>query len=304
MSDLILHHYDMSPYAEKIRLALGVKGLAWRSVQTPMILPKPDHFELTGGYRRVPVLQIGADIYCDTHLITRVLDRIHPDPPLSPPGQEGVDLSVSRWAETSFMIVILAYFGIGGVFAEDFVEDRKKTMIPPDMNLDGAAKIVGTKLLQLRGNIEQLESMLEDGRPYLLGASISTADLSAYHPLMLLGMHERTKAQLDGLKAVAEWMTRIRKIGHGEVIPFNSTEAIGIARELEPLAFEGEPVYPDGMSEGTPVLVLPDEYGSGNVTGQLAPSGLREIAIRRTTERAGDVVVHFPREDYVLVELS
>ena len=29
--ELILHHYDMSPYAEKIRLCLGRKGLAWRA---------------------------------------------------------------------------------------------------------------------------------------------------------------------------------------------------------------------------------------------------------------------------------
>lgn len=172
------------------------------------------------------------------------------------------------------------------------------------MNLEGASHIVGTKLLQLRNNIEQLESMLADGRPYLLGDSVSTADLSAYHPLILLGMHERTQAQLAGLNAVAEWMTRIRKIGHGEVIPFQSTEAIEIARTSEPVAFEGDPVYPDGMKEGDQVLVLPDEYGSGSVTGQLAPSGIREIAIHRSTERAGDVIVHFPREDYALLALS
>ena len=34
MPDIILHHYDMSPFAEKIRLALGLKGLPWRSVNT------------------------------------------------------------------------------------------------------------------------------------------------------------------------------------------------------------------------------------------------------------------------------
>ena len=37
MPDPILHHYDLSPYAEKIRLALGLKGMAWRSVQAPMV---------------------------------------------------------------------------------------------------------------------------------------------------------------------------------------------------------------------------------------------------------------------------
>ncbi len=138
MPDLILHHYDMSPFAEKIRLALGLKGLPWRSVNTPMVLPKPDHMELTGGYRRVPVLQLGADVYCDTHLIARVLDRLKPTPPLAPPGLETVEHAFSRWAETSFMMAILAFFGIGGVFPEDFVEDRTKTMVPPgtDVNMD------------------------------------------------------------------------------------------------------------------------------------------------------------------------
>ncbi len=303
MSDLILHHYDLSPFAEKIRLALGSKGLAWRSVQTPMVLPKPDHFELTGGYRRVPVLQIGADIYCDTHLITRVLDQIHPSPPLSPPGLETVEIAVSRWAETSFMMVILAFFGIGGIFDEEFVEDRKKTMIPPGQNIDGASVLLETKLLQLRSNIERLEEMLSDDRLFLLGGSVCAADLSAYHPLMMLDMHPRTKAQLEGVERVRRWMARIAEIGHGEVTPFDSTAAIAVARDAEPAAYEGKPILPGGMQIGDAVLVLPDEYGSGNVTGTLAASGISEIAIRRTTERAGDVVVHFPREDYALVSI-
>ena len=304
MTDLILHHYDMSPFAEKIRLALGVKGLSWQSVQTPMVLPKPDHFELTGGYRRVPVLQIGADIYCDTHLIVRVLDRLYPTPPLSPPGQETVEHAVSRWAETSFMMVILSFFGIGGIFAEDFVEDRQKTMIPPGTDLEGASRIVGSKLIQIRNNIERLEGMLEDDRPFLLGDTVSAADLSAYHPLMMLAMHARTQAQLEGVPRVNQWMARIRDIGHGEFTPLDSEVAIAIARNAEPVAYEGIPVVPDGMSVGDPVLVLPDEYGSGNVTGTLADSGISEIAVRRSTERAGDVVVHFPREDYALISLK
>ena len=146
MPDLILHHYDMSPFAEKIRLALGLKGLPWRSVITPMVLPKPDHMELTGGYRRVPVLQLGADVYCDTHLIARVLDRIQPTPPLAPPGLETVEHAFSRWAESTFMMAILAFFGIGGIFPEEFIEDRSKTMVPPGTDLAQTKAILGTKL--------------------------------------------------------------------------------------------------------------------------------------------------------------
>ena len=62
MTDIILHHYEISPYSEKVRLGLGLKGLAWGSVEIPVIMPKPDLTALTGGYRKTPVLQIGTDI--------------------------------------------------------------------------------------------------------------------------------------------------------------------------------------------------------------------------------------------------
>ena len=304
MSDLILHHYDLSPFAEKIRLAFGLKGLAWQSVETPMVLPKPDHVELTGGYRRVPVLQVGADIYCDTHLITRVLDRLHPTPPLSPPGLETVEHALSRWAETSFMMVVLAYFGIGGVFPEEFVEDRRKTMVPPGLDLDAAARILPTKLTQLSDNIRRLDTLLADDRAFLLGTAASAADLSAYHPLMMLGLHEKTQALLAKQDRVRDWMQRVRAIGYGERSALDASKAIDIARQAEPMVFEGDPFLPDGMKLGDPVLVLPDEYGSGNVTGTLAASGIDAIAVRRQGERVGEVVVHFPREDYAVIALS
>jgi glutathione S-transferase len=301
MPEPILHHYELSPYAEKIRLALGRKGLAWRSVETPMVMPKPDHLELTGGYRRVPVLQLGADIYCDTHCIARALERLAPDPPLAPPGLETQVHAVSRWAETTFMMAILALFGIGGVFPDEFVEDRRKTMVPPGMDLDRTSMILPTKLVQIRANLDRQEGMLADGRRFLFGAEPTLADLSAFHPLLALGMHERTAALLKPLARVPAWMERVRAIGHGQRTDLSAADAIAIARDATPAPFAGEPVVPDGMKLGDPVVVLADEYGSGVVAGRLAASDLHEIAVRRQTERAGEVVVHFPREEYAVV---
>jgi glutathione S-transferase len=301
MSEIILHHYDLSPYAEKIRLALGRKALTWRSVDTPMVMPKPDHVELTGGYRRVPVLQIGADVYCDTHCIARALDRLQPDPPLSPRGQEAVEHAFSRWAETTFMLGVHALFALGGVFPQEFVEDRRKTMVPPGMNLDSLAVVLPTRLLQIRANLDRLERHLADGRSFVLGAEPSLADLSAFHPLLLLMAHPRLAALIAPLRRVSAWAERVRAIGHGKSTPLSSAEAVAIAAKSQPAAFEGEPVLPEGMQIGDRVLVLADEYGSGTVAGTLAASGLDEIAVRRQGERAGDVVVHFPREDYSVV---
>jgi glutathione S-transferase len=111
MSDLILHHYPTSPFAEKIRLIFGFKQLAWRSVIIPMIMPKPDLTALTGGYRRTPVLQIGADIYCDTALICDVLEHIAPQPntTLYPEAVKGVARIVAQWADSALFTAAMAY---------------------------------------------------------------------------------------------------------------------------------------------------------------------------------------------------
>ena len=77
-SELILHHYDFSSYSEKVRLVLGLKGLTWRSVEISPVLPKPDYMPLTGGYRRAPALQIGADVFCDSKRIIEELERRFP----------------------------------------------------------------------------------------------------------------------------------------------------------------------------------------------------------------------------------
>src|SRR5438477_5655813 len=85
--EIILHHYWTSPFSEKIRLVFGLKKLAWRSVEIPNMMPKPDLMPLTGGYRKTPVMQIGADILCDTQIILRELDRRFPSPSLFPYGR-------------------------------------------------------------------------------------------------------------------------------------------------------------------------------------------------------------------------
>src|SRR5689334_5680439 len=116
MPDLILHHYDFSPFAEKIRLALGLKKLRWHSVTAPSVMPKPDLVALTGGYRNIPVLQIGADVYCDTRRIARELDRRFPSPPLVEPETGGIATAVEAWSERDLFWPIVRY--VSGINAE------------------------------------------------------------------------------------------------------------------------------------------------------------------------------------------
>ena len=99
MNELILHHYPMSPFAEKARLMLGYKRLPWRSVTIPPVMPKPDVVALTGGYRKTPILQIGADVYCDTALIARVLEARQPVPTLYP-SFAPLAVPLAQWADS------------------------------------------------------------------------------------------------------------------------------------------------------------------------------------------------------------
>ena len=127
MSELILHHYAASPFAQKARLLLGFKGLAWHSVHIPPMMPKPDLTALSGGYRKTPVLQAGADIYCDTALIARRLEQEKSAPALFPLGQELVVSAFAAWADS-----VVFQHAVSLVFQPESAAVRFAKM-PPEM---------------------------------------------------------------------------------------------------------------------------------------------------------------------------
>src|SRR6202046_5657206 len=199
MTDIIiLHHYDISPYSEKVRLGLGLKGLAWASVETPVIMPKPDLTALTGGYRKAPVLQIGADIYCDSQLIMRELERRHPNSSFYPAGRGAAD-ALAWWAEkrTFSSAAGILFAKKPGSLPEGF-EDRATFS---GRNIDPAAMMAAVPNLldQLRAHFDWLDQSLVDGRSFLQGSAAGLADLAAYHPVWFLKQNfGPTAAPLDG----------------------------------------------------------------------------------------------------------
>jgi glutathione S-transferase len=299
MSELILHHYDLSPYAEKARLTMGLKGLSWCSVQIPIIMPKPDLTALTGGYRLTPVLQIGADIYCDTKAIARRLEREKPQPTLYPPGHAALGRGLSFWAETLFIDMVTIGFAVGDFFPPDFIEDRQ-TLVPGGVNVELAKAVMPSKIDEARAKLDLLEQQLSDGRRYLLGDKPCLADLSAYHPLWFMQAIPKAALLLEPLQNVPAWMERITAIGHGQRTEMDSGEAVEIARRSQPTTpLQEDPGDPNGRRPGDRVQVFPEPYGRDPVVGELVSSDAHEIAIRRTDERAGELVVHFPRDGYV-----
>jgi glutathione S-transferase len=303
MAELILHQYDTSPFSEKVRKILAHKRLAWSAVEQPTIMPKPQLLPLTGGYRRIPVLQIGADVYCDSQVIVRVLERLHPDPTLYPGGSEGICHAVSLWADRLFFFstTVVLFDLIGAHVPKEFIEDRTKLMGGRG-NFADLPKQAPFARSQCRAFADFLEAQLADGRPFLLGDSFSLADAACYHPVWFLRSVPGAAAVLDEFSALNRWADHLREMGQGERRNMDPAEALRIAREGTPLPAEAvEGRDPADPAPGTRVAVLPDDYGFDPVEGEVVFAGRQEIAVRRRDADLGEVVVHFPRAGFRVV---
>lgn len=311
MTDLILHHYATSPFSEKVRLILGYKDQPWKSVTVPPILPKPDVMPLTGGYRRTPFLQIGADIYCDTALIAQTLESIHPAPTLYPAKHAAAVFSMAQWADTALFWATATFVtqpaGFQSLFGDApeayvkaFVEDRKA------MRAGGTG--LRTPLPEATATLNvflaQLQRQLATGeRIFLFGEQPTVADFSVYHCLWFIRRATAVAGILDAHPEVVAWMHRVAAFGHSQAQPMTPAEALDVARAAAPRALtETNATFVDsyGVPKGTRVTVAAVDYGVDPVEGDLVVSTRDSVGVLREDPRVGQVVVHFPRVGYAV----
>ncbi|HEY2464254.1 MAG TPA: glutathione S-transferase family protein [Steroidobacteraceae bacterium] len=300
---IILHHYPMSPFAEKVRLIFGFKTLHWSSVHIPNIMPKPDLTALTGGYRKTPVLQIGADIYCDTALIAEVLEERAPGPTLYPGGVAGASRILAQWADSTLFWTAIPFTmqpaGLAYVFAgttpegiKAFGDDRNvyranmPRMRPADANAAFAIYL------------GRLEEML--GRQdFFLGAAPSIADFSIYHSLWFVLRGGPLAKILESYPALQAFRVRMAAFGHGTHEKLDSGAAIAIARDATPeKSSENFPSH--DLAIGDRVVAAATDTGTDPIEGTLYGAGKTRFSIAREDPRAGRVVVHFPRLGFEL----
>lgn len=304
MADIILHHYPNSPFAEKVRKALGIKQLAWRSVVIPNMMPKPDLMPLTGGYRKTPVMQIGADIYCDTQLILLEIERRAAKPPLLPAGREGEARALTMWIDRNiFWAAVGVVMGaLGDQLPEAFKKDRTEFSGRPfDSERLKAAQPIARE--QTYAQLVLAEQMLRDGRPFLLGTVPSLADCALWNPVWFLQVRMGagdTPSPLDRLPRIVEWSARMKAIGHGKPSDMMAAEALEVAKAATAEPTKVDDKDPSGLKAGQKISVTPDDTGKVPVTGMLVGLTLDRVSIARSDARAGDVVVHFPRAGFIL----
>lgn len=310
MTDLYLHHYPASLFSEKVRSLLGYLELPWNSVLINNIMPRPNLMELSGGYRKTPIMQDGANVICDTKLICFHLAARAGNTSLYKPG-----FAATRFAEwcdsTLFRTVVALCFApkataviaeqLGSADMNAFIADRAKLT-------DGAAMTTLSAELAEASFVHYLRE-LEDslageskGR-FLFGDTPSIADFSLYHCLWFAAQNPVVASLFDGFDRVKEYIQPFIEWGQIEGTPATSETALERGTQAEPELFPYGEHLPlvgagEGISMGDMVTVTPDDYGKVPVVGELLHVSDIVIVVRRTDPVAGAINAYFPRTGF------
>lgn len=303
-SNIILYHYPASPYAEKVRLVAGYLDVPWHSVDVPIQPPRETLALLAGGYRRIPVAQMGADIYCDTALISECLINLAEKSLATDSDaakalaehaeQNAFFAAIRQNSQLKTAIGLILKLGFKGMMA--FAKDRATFAVgyPPAMLSPDQAKAVFKQYL------DDLAFHLGD-QPFLGGQEPCLSDFRCYHPIFLAIAFRSVKAsQLPS--AVKAWMDKVESFGWGDVSPMSDREALEIAKSTSPQAVnEAAAAHPD---VGEWVTVSPTDTGKVPVTGTLVGMDSHHIILLRRSHDVGDIHVHFPAEGFECTKIN
>lgn len=301
MADLILHQYELSPFSEKIRSMLGYAGLTWQSVDVPEMPPRPDLEPLADGYRKIPVAQIGADVFCDTRTISQEIARLANKPELVLENNpQAVQDFVAKVDLEVFLACVISGSG-GGLLLKmiratsvmhtfRFLKDRiamgRKAKVPSIS--PGKAK------QRVAEHVADLEHRLSSD--FLFGDTPCIADFSAYHGLWFV-VDLAGKPVLKNAPKVSAWMARMRDFGHGQVEAISADSALNEANNVQPRAL---PDSIDNPAIGQSVRVTPDDYGRIPVQGTLVGDDGGCWIVTHKHPRVGTVNVHLPQQGFTL----
>lgn len=302
MSELIVYHYGLSPFSQKIRTMLGYAQLPWTSVTVRELPPRPALAKLAGGYRKIPVAQTGADVFCDTRIIASEIAALSGKPELA---LENCTAEVQEYVARVDLEIFLACAMNAG--SRKAFAKARATMSWPDLILfvwdrisigrKAQVKTVGLKRARALAleHFQQLENRLETD--FLFGAQPNHADFSTWHSLWLIReMAEST--QIDAYPKLMAWMDRMKAMGEGASTPKTSQQTLEIARQATPRELPDE--WKQDARIGRRVSIAPTDYCCDPTVGTLAGSSETRWVIAREHEPLGRLHVHFPKQGFNL----
>ncbi|KAI4519114.1 hypothetical protein K525DRAFT_206856, partial [Schizophyllum commune Loenen D] len=298
--------YDGSPFGAKVESMLAVKRIPAAHVDVAPLLPRPELSELLGlGYRRIPVLAIGRNLYCDTSLIASVLERRFPTS-----GGHGTLFPKRRDGSTTDT-------GLVKAFAQFYADSALFPTAVPFVPWDKvpAAFLADRSKVRTR-EITLVEEQLPDGRQWLFDTETpGLADLSVFFVLnwarSLPGTSELFGDKVKFAKTL-EWLRNVQKYIQSQEATLPKTEKISgkeaaqriasaAAVEREKPLFDEKTATLLGVKHGEPVAVIPEDNSRDYPTKGLLVGLSDEEVVLEIKGKAGTFLCHFPRLRYAVV---
>jgi glutathione S-transferase len=302
MSDLILHHYWPSPFAHKIRLALGLSGVTWRSVEIPRVPPKPLLMPLTAGYRRTPVLQSGADVYCDTQNIVRALTAITDNHQLLPTDLSGKILAFTDWADGAVFnlaarVVLTSALDTA---PPEFIQDRGGLYFGPNWTPEGLRSQLPGVILQLAAHLNSIDSGL-GAQGGFMSNDLSYADVTiAYLAWFIRGRWDQGPEFLQQFANIERIEREVHEAVREVYEDLSAEDALKIAANSESQSPSGVTKQCGvTLRQGMQIAIKPQaETSDPPVVGRLRYLDRARVSIDHRAPEVGDVVVHLPVAGY------
>ncbi len=298
---MILHHYDVSPYSEKIRLMFGYTSMAWQSAVSPPMPPRPIVDTLVGGYRRIPVAQIGADLFCDTRLIAAEIAALSGRAQMAYEGCSPIAQAfIDKMRTELFMPVVQTAVprSVLGMLVTRYSPWQIVKVMKDRAGVAKTSRLPHIKRSDMKQIVHQFKAELEqlsEANDFLFGDQPTLAGFAAYHLVWFADL-TRPGSLLEGRDHALAWQGRMRAFGHGQQTKISKDIVFTTAKESQPRGLGKDQLNDPDI--GANVTIEPTDYARDSVTGLLVGADDSRWVIARHTEEFGALHVHFPVSGY------
>ncbi len=298
---MILHHYDMSPFSEKIRLMLDYAGIEWQSSIVPPMPPRPSIDPIVGGYRRIPIAQIGADVFCDTQIICAEVAALSNQAELSYESLSVEEIDYLEHIEKDVFFAVpnsssglntiaLLFKTFTPIQAIKFIKDR--IGVAKGMKLKMKSRHKSQALLD--SSIDELETRLSDDL-FLQGGRPTIMDFSVHHVIWFRANSFGNDFLRDKPR-IAKWFASMNKLSKDARNPIDRSQLVAVTKGATPRQLDDNLMQ--GEYLGKAVSIRPDDYARDAVEGILVGQDINRSVLRRPTKQCGDVHIHFPKRGF------
>jgi len=326
-SPVIVYRYDASPYSVKIDNVLALKNVPHQTVNVSPMLPRPEITDLLGiTYRRIPILAIGNDVYCDTSLIVSALERRFPTsagygtvfPLAKHGGSRGTGLTkiFSQLFDASLFPVASVFFAWEKLPAV-FIRDRSALLSTP-IDIPRVLAAREKSITTLSAYLSLLEEQFKDGREWLFDTEQpSLGDISVHFTLNTVKVSPVGKRLIDTVNFpnTVKWLAHVSNfIERGRAsqaatqsITGDQAVAIILSSASEPydvVGFDVNEAARLGLKLNNRVKIAPDDTGKTYPTvGKLVSMNREEVVIE-VQGTQGLLRCHFPQLGFTVTAIK